>query len=248
MKNIYQFIHKFFIIIFSLGLAIVCFSVLSLNQNSRAQTSEPESLFQMPSDSSVNKDQTNAKNDQGVIGQAVELNNQPKLNENLKSNTFVEGVPNNNPRLPYHVDEMTSKILDKTGFQPPSSKAILDKLRYTMSYIGDPSNDEPDPFRKPIYLLEIEEEALRPQTIDGKFINEKVEAIRRWPLLSYHLIGIIWDVQNPKVMITDPNGKLHLLKRNYRIGDRGGIITSILEGSMTVIQDGVPVVVPLNKK
>lgn len=123
----------------------------------------------------------------------------------------------------------------------------INPYKFTTSYIGDITSDEKDPFRKPRSLLDLEEEVSRPKRIQDNQIDEKMEAIRRWPLQQYKLIAVIWDVSNPKAMIADPDGKKHLLKRSYRIGDQDGLITNINEGSITVLQGNVPVVVSLYK-
>ena len=124
----------------------------------------------------------------------------------------------------------------------------INPYKFTTSYIGDITSDEKDPFRKPRNLLDLEEEAARPKRIQDNQIDEKMEAIRRWPLQQYKLIAVIWDVSNPKAMIADPDGKKHLLKKSYRIGDQDGLITNISEGSITVLQGNVPVVVALYKE
>lgn len=132
----------------------------------------------------------------------------------------------------------------------PSAEYVpkINPYKFTTSYIGDITSDEKDPFRKPRNLLDIEEELTRPKRIQDNQIDEKMEAIRRWPLQQYKLVAVIWDVSNPKAMIADPDGKKHLLKKSYRIGDQDGLITNINEGSITVLQGNVPVVVSLYKE
>ena len=127
---------------------------------------------------------------------------------------------------------------------PSQTSGIL--FKHTKSYVGELSNPDRDPFRKPLYILELEEKNLKPQKTESNRIDDKIEAIRRWPLRDYRLVGVIWDVRNPKAMIVDPSNTMHLLKRNYRIGDKDGIISTISEGSITVIQDNVPVVMSIS--
>lgn len=100
---------------------------------------------------------------------------------------------------------------------------------------------ERDPFRRPKYYDDLEEDA-KPITVNpnDNGINEKTEAIRRWPLRFYRPIAVIWDVQNPKVMVVDPMKTMHLLKKNYRIGSRNGMITAINEGEIVVTENGIP--------
>ena len=132
--------------------------------------------------------------------------------------------------------------------RPSSSQASGILFKHTKSYVGELSNPDRDPFRKPLYILELEEKNLKPQKTEAESnrIDDKIEAIRRWPLRDYRLVGVIWDVRNPKAMIVDPSNTMHLLKRNYRVGDKDGIISTISEGSITVIQDNVPVVISIS--
>lgn len=130
--------------------------------------------------------------------------------------------------------------------RPNISPASGILFKHTKSYVGELSNPDRDPFRKPLYILELEEKSLRPQKTEEVRIDDKIEAIRRWPIRDYRLVGVIWDVRNPKAMIVDPSNTMHLLKRNYRIGDKDGIISTISEGTITVIQDNIPVVIDIS--
>jgi len=123
-----------------------------------------------------------------------------------------------------------------------------EEFKFGASYIGDMDAPERDPFRKPEEMLRREEDIARPKNpiinID-EIIDSKMEAIRRWPLSEYKLIGVIWDVKNPKAMLVDKNKTKHLLKKNYRIGNKNGLVSEIGEGSITVLQEGVPIVLSL---
>lgn len=107
---------------------------------------------------------------------------------------------------------------------------------------------ERDPFQKPKYIQEMEEEAIKTgNVVEEEREDSMVEAIRRWPLLDYKPIAIIWDVKNPKVMVSDKQGTMHLLKKNYRIGNKEGIITAINEGEIIVTEKGLPRVLKIDK-
>lgn len=105
-----------------------------------------------------------------------------------------------------------------------------------------PMLGERDPFEKPKYIQELEAEAAKAGVINPNENAEDsmVEAIRRYSLSDYSPVAIIWDVKNPKVMIADKNGTMHLLRRNYRIGNKEGIITAINEGEIVVTERGIP--------
>lgn len=106
---------------------------------------------------------------------------------------------------------------------------------------ADTKIGERDPFAPPKYIRDLE--LIRPEDL----VDNKMEAIRRWPLSDYKLQGIIWDVKNPKAIIVDKFKTLHLLKKNYRIGHREGIISEIHESEIIVLQKGLPIVIPIQQ-
>lgn len=155
------------------------------------------------------------------------------------------------PELPAQGDASPTPPPAAKAPAPPVSRPSISPasgilFKHTKSYVGELSNPDRDPFRKPLYILELEEKSLKPQKTEEIRIDDKIEAIRRWPLRDYRLVGVIWDVRNPKAMIVDPSNTMHLLKRNYRIGDKDGIISAISEGTITVIQDNIPVVIDIS--
>ena len=170
------------------------------------------------------------------------LDNPPALTTTNDSQT-LSGTPTTDNTNRKQNDVLQLGTTESTDYVPK-----INPYKFTDSYIGDITSDEKDPFRKPKNILDLEEETKRPKRIQDNQIDEKMEAIRRWPLQQYRLIAIIWDVSNPKAMFEDPDKKKHLLKRNYRIGDQDGLITKISEGSITVLQGNVPVVVNLSKE
>jgi Tfp pilus assembly protein PilP len=104
---------------------------------------------------------------------------------------------------------------------------------------------ERDPFQRPKYIDDLEMDAMKNANIDS-MEDDRVEAIRRWPLRDYRATAIMWDISTPKVMIVDRRGTLHLLKKNYRIGNRSGIVTAINEGEIIVTEKGIPVVMKID--
>lgn len=123
-------------------------------------------------------------------------------------------------------------------FEQPTGMTLQQKLATDATHMV---LGERDPFRRPKYYDDLDDEA-KQVTIapDDKTINEKTEAIRRWPLRFYRPIAVIWDVKNPKVMVVDPSKTMHLLKKNYRMGNRNGMITAINEGEIVVTENGTP--------
>ena len=78
-------------------------------------------------------------------------------------------------------------------------------------------------------------------------MDASVEPIRRFPLASYQLVGIIWDVKKPKAMFIDRLNNIHMLRENDFIGNAKGVITSIQSGSVTVLEGKIPQIIKLKK-
>jgi len=136
---------------------------------------------------------------------------------------------------------------------PPPSSGTNPPLPLTNLSFESP-DDKPkstglktrDPFKMPEYLLiKIRQKlaAPKPQNV----IDETVEPIRRWPLASYVLVGIMWDVNHPKAMFQDKANNIHMLRVNDFIGSNKGIVTRIESGSVTVIEGKIPQVIRLKK-
>ncbi len=60
--------------------------------------------------------------------------------------------------------------------------------------------------------------------------------LQKFDLARLKLIGIIWDVKRPRAMISDPDGKVHVVGPNTKIGIRNGYIAVIREGEIVVVE------------
>lgn len=144
----------------------------------------------------------------------------------------------------------TSLFISINAWSQNFDQTLLNKedLDNGQQAINDIVLGERDPFQKPKYIQEMEEEAVKAGNIvEEDREDSMIEAIRRWPLLDYKPIAIIWDVKNPKVMVSDRQGTMHLLRKNYRIGNKEGIITAINEGEIIVTEKGLPRVLKIDK-
>jgi type IV pilus assembly protein PilP len=83
-----------------------------------------------------------------------------------------------------------------------------------------------DPFQKPVL-----EKPLAPGAFHGPVLP-----LQRFSLDQLQLIGIIWDVAHPRAMLKDPQGKIHMLGPNAKIGNQNGYIAAIREGEVVVIE------------
>ncbi len=133
--------------------------------------------------------------------------------------------------------------------QPKGSPSSAENLQapapFSLAQIPHQANEiRRDPFRLPEYLIN---KFKFVPAMGATRIDDSVDPVRRWPLNTYGLIGIIWDVKTPKALIMDQQRKVHMVRVRDKIGNAGGIITSIQEGSMVVIQDKIPEVMRLKK-
>ncbi|MBK9293202.1 MAG: pilus assembly protein PilP [Oligoflexia bacterium] len=60
--------------------------------------------------------------------------------------------------------------------------------------------------------------------------------LQKYDLDQLRLVGVIWDVANPKAMIMDASQKGHVVKVNDRIGRNNGYVARIREGEIVVVE------------
>lgn len=72
-------------------------------------------------------------------------------------------------------------------------------------------------------------------------IDNQVEVRRRWPLRDYNLVAVMWDVKNPKAMISDREGKLHIFRVKDYIANSEGYIAEITNGEVIVVERGAEI-------
>lgn len=129
----------------------------------------------------------------------------------------------------------------------PVQKADLPSTPESVNPSAEKNNDfKRDPFRLPEYLIR-KIMAVAAPIVDPDRIDDTVEPIVRWPIVNYTLIGIIWDVKSPKALVADLQRKVHLIRLNDKIGNQGGYVTSIREGSIVVLIGKIPEVLKLKK-
>jgi Tfp pilus assembly protein PilP len=157
-----------------------------------------------------------------------------KINQ-VPAKQAVPAVTNQLPTSKPAVPAVTGAPLAATP--PPENEQAL-----TSQSIG-----RRDPFTLPLYLINKMRALNTPIASPSSRIDDSVDPIRRWPLVSYTLVGIIWGVKNSKALIKDQQQKVHIAKVKDRIGYDNGVITDIREGSVTVLENNVPVVLRLKK-
>lgn len=60
--------------------------------------------------------------------------------------------------------------------------------------------------------------------------------MERYDLDELKLVGIMWDVRSPRAMFVDPQGEVHMLGKDDRIGRKRGYVAAIREGEVVVVE------------
>ncbi len=125
------------------------------------------------------------------------------------------------------------------GFSAPSSSSRIE------TPVGGLSRR--DPFSLPEYILIKIRQKNSEKSVSTDTIDENSPPIVRWPIATYQLVGIIWDVKKPKAMFIDRMKNVHIVKVNDFIGNLRGVITKIQSGAVVVKEGQIPQVIKLNK-
>lgn len=84
-----------------------------------------------------------------------------------------------------------------------------------------------DPFRSP---------ALEPRALSEDMVSACSEPLCQFDLEQLKLVAVITGDANPIAMVEDPYGRGHVVRRNTRLGKKGGKATQILRESVTVTE------------
>jgi type IV pilus assembly protein PilP len=60
--------------------------------------------------------------------------------------------------------------------------------------------------------------------------------LQRFDVNELRLIGIMWNVKDPKAMFVDPNSQIHVVGKDYRVGRNNGYIAVIREGEVVIVE------------
>jgi type IV pilus assembly protein PilP len=113
---------------------------------------------------------------------------------------------------------------------PPAAPAPPPPQNPEISSFLKPFDYDPrgrrDPFEPP-YIDKPQAEG----AVHGPFLP-----LQQFDLTQLKLTGIIWDVKHPKAMIVDPQGKVHIVGPNTKVGKNNGYIAAIREGEIVVVE------------
>lgn len=63
-----------------------------------------------------------------------------------------------------------------------------------------------------------------------------LEPLQKWDLDRLKVVGILWDVRNPRAMVKDPEGAVYIVTKNSKIGRNEGYVAAVREGEVVVIE------------
>ena len=63
-----------------------------------------------------------------------------------------------------------------------------------------------------------------------------ISPAQKFAIEDLRLVGVMWDVKEPKALFQDPEEEIHSLGRDDSIGNRNGYIAAIREGEVVVVE------------
>jgi Tfp pilus assembly protein PilP len=103
--------------------------------------------------------------------------------------------------------------------------AAITEGAFLEPYIFDLREGRRNPFRPPQLNEGIISDIMLPGT-----------PLERFELEELKLVGIMWDVKAPKAMIIDPQGEVHVVGKDDRVGRKRGYVAVIREGEVVVVE------------
>lgn len=113
--------------------------------------------------------------------------------------------------------------------------------------LGEPNKDaqsfssELESFLEPfIYDPKGRRDLFRP-FVESALIGDDASSGPQLPLQQFEvdqleLVGIIWNVPDPKALFLDPRKQLHTVRRDERIGRKNGYVAVIRQGEVVVVE------------
>ena len=112
-------------------------------------------------------------------------------------------------------------LFSETPKQPKEIKKeaqeVIKKAKQERSSYFYVSSGKRDPFRSP--LLEAKSKTAAPETENGKVL----ESLRKFNIGTLKLIGIVSTKTENIAMVTAPDGKSYVLKKNTKVGPNGTV-------------------------
>jgi type IV pilus assembly protein PilP len=66
--------------------------------------------------------------------------------------------------------------------------------------------------------------------------SNEIEPLQRYDLDQLSVMGVLWDVRQPRALVRDGDGNLHTVVKNSKMGRNSGFVAMIREGEIVVIE------------
>lgn len=153
-------------------------------------------------------DQADQQNDQQADQQADQQGDQGSVDPNAAANGGAPGSTEAAPLLP--------------GINPEG-------------YTYDPTGRR-DPFMPFGATSVLAQPMPMAPSVPNSLVPPSENSLTLFDLAQLKVVAIVWDVKDPKAMILDPKGKLHMLHKDSLIGRNNGFVYTIREGEVVVIE------------
>ncbi len=77
---------------------------------------------------------------------------------------------------------------------------------------------------------------VEPQESSGGGFQGPLLPLQRFDIAELKLIGVMWNISEPKAMFVDPNSQIHVVGKDERIGRNNGYIAVIREGEVVIVE------------
>lgn len=167
-----------------------------------------------------------ASTEEAVINGGSSLPPPPPLPPGADPNLPAAALPGDSvePEVPVKLEpEKITKNSDVHSEMTMEVEGFLAPFSYD-------NENRRDPFR------EYKEIALPSAQLEEGGMVGPLSPLQKYDLEEVQLVGIMWDVKQPKAMFLDPNEQIHIVGKDERIGRKNGYIAVIREGEVVIVE------------
>lgn len=62
------------------------------------------------------------------------------------------------------------------------------------------------------------------------------DPLQAFELREYRLVAVLWDVREPKAMVSTPDGKVWTIRQKVRLGRAGAVVAAIRESEIVIVE------------
>lgn len=135
------------------------------------------------------------------------------------------------PDMPFPPD---GSIPMEMGLQDPSlANDPLFEISNTEGF-----NYNPTGLRDPFFPTRTGREAVTPLPVKApdELDYNPQDPLQAYSLIEYRLVGVLWDVREPRAMVQVPDGKIYTIRRKVRLGREGAVVAAIRESEIVVAE------------